>query len=63
MLLDIPRLPRQAAPGVGLGEGGPSVPEPVMFLKMGHYLHYMVCSMPWASGVLPFSVTLFLVNR
>lgn len=63
LLLDVPRLPSQAAPRAGLGEGGPSVPEPVAFLKMSHHLQYMVCPMPWAGCVLPFSVTLLIVNR
>lgn len=47
-----PRCPK-AAPGVRLGEGGPSVPEPVTFLKMGHHLHYMsaLCTGPVVSSL------------
>lgn len=62
MLLDVPRLPSQAAPSQA-GEGGPSLPEPVTFLKMGHHLHYMVCPLHWAGGVLLFLVTLLIVDR
>lgn len=61
-----PRCPKAAQPGCPqsqAGERGPSLPEPVTFLKMGHHLHYMVCPLHWAGGVLLFLVTLLIVDR